>query len=588
MLHEELNYPWDFEALGSRTNRYAKLASATPFRSTFRFKMLGGYTTDFLRSWSTIFAAHYGIGLNVVGGVWGSASSEIASLDPARSDADCFICFNHPHDLRVSRDTPELDLEAMKGRFTLLAERVSSVGKGLVFVLYDMSGIVPPAAGASGSISSQISALNSHLIELSAKLANVRILDLATLRGALPDTPFYSHRNWYAFGQPFTMEASIVVGHQLAVIARGSLGQSKKVLVLDLDNTLWAGVIGDDGVANISIGEETPQGRIHADLQLFVLNLKRRGVVLAIASRNTAEIALTGFDHPGSIMRAKDFALHEIHWNSKSESLSVIASTLNVGQEALVFLDDNPAERAEVSAALPDVLVPNIGENPTDFLDALTLLDPFDNTSPLTSEDRVRAENYSIDLVRRTAAATAGSQEEFLLSLGTRVEISRAMPGNFSRAIQLINKTNQFNLTTERLTESELRDYLAKPGREVWVANIADRFGEHGLTSVLLLSRDEGHARIDNWVMSCRVFNKTAEQAIAASVVSYLLKLGIPTLRVTVIPTKKNGVIADLFGRMGFENLDVNPETGVANWSLSISLDTAAGILHYCEVSIHV
>lgn len=584
MLHDDLNYPWRLDEISGRARHYSKLAAKAPLAYKTRLKFLGGYTSDFVSDWAKIFGAHYGIDVEVEPALWGTALQEVAVTDPASSSAAIFICFNFPQDLRPLVFDNSLDLDGMKAQLSSFAEQVTASSKELVLVLYDAVGLSLPGVGPSNTLAAAMSALNLHMIAIAVGNPNVRVLDFSILRAALPATAFYDHRNWYSFGQPLTAEASVVLGHQLAVIARGSCGKSKKVLVLDLDNTLWGGVVGDDGVSMLQLGDETAQGRVHADLQRLALKLKQRGVILATASRNNAELALPGFKHPSTVLRETDFAVHEIHWQSKSTSLASIASKLNLGRDSLVFLDDNPAERAEVRSVLPEVLVPDVGENPVDFLIALTLLDPFDITRQLTSEDLTRAEAYAIE-GQRQAAAQSLSAADFLRSLETTVRIFKPSKDNFPRIVQLINKTNQFNLTTQRLNEAELHAYLASPGNAVWAVTIGDRFGKHGLTSVLLFNCVGHAARIDNWVMSCRVFNKTAEDAIAATLVRYLKEIGVRTINAQVIPSAKNGVIADLFARLGFSQTGTGSHNGSTQWTLEITLDAAEYITHFCKVN---
>lgn len=197
MLHEDLNYPWRLDEISGLSRRYSKLATAATFANRVRFKILGGYTADFVGSWATIFGAHYGIGVEVEPGLWGAALHNIAVTDPAASGADSFVCFNLPQDLLPSGQSGAFDLEGMKSQFTAFTERVIGSGKELVFVLYDTAGFPLPGMDPGNTLSAAIAALNLHMISLSTGRHNVRVLDVSVLRSALPSTPFYDHRNWY-------------------------------------------------------------------------------------------------------------------------------------------------------------------------------------------------------------------------------------------------------------------------------------------------------------------------------------------------------------------------------------------------------
>jgi FkbH-like protein len=325
--------------------------------------------------------------------------------------------------------------------------------------------------------------------------------------------------------------------------------------VLDLDNTLWGGVIGDDGMAGIVIGEGSGPGEAHLALQRYAKALKERGIILAIASKNEAAIAETVLrEHPEMLLRPEDFAAMAINWTDKAANLRAIAESLNIGLDALVFVDDNPVERAQVRAALPMVAVPELPADPALYVHTIARGGYFE-AAAFTPDDAARAAQYAANRERAGLAASAGDMEDFLGQLAMEVDAGPVDALSLARVTQLINKTNQFNTTTIRRTETEVAEMAARPGAVALRFRLTDRFGDNGIVSVMLMvpvAGTPGVLELVNWVMSCRVFGRQLEDEALNIAVEAARVAGAQTIRAGFVPTEKNGVIGDLFPKLGF------------------------------------
>jgi FkbH-like protein len=332
---------------------------------------------------------------------------------------------------------------------------------------------------------------------------------------------------------------------------RLAFGRARRVLALDLDNTLWGGVIGDDGVEGIRLGPATPAGAAFAEWQAYLRALRGRGIVLAACSKNDPAVAAAGFDHPASVLKRDDFAAFACSWNDKVQGLRGIARSLNLGLDSLVFCDDNPAECDLVRRELPEVAVVELGADPARFID---LLDAsyWLELADYTAEDLGRGAMYAARARALEAAEEAPDVAAYLRSLQMTGRLWRAGEADLARLAQLEMKTNQFNLTTRRYTAAQLHAFLARPEAVVLAFRLADRFGDHGLTSALIALPEGDALRIDSWLMSCRIFSRTAEAFILRGLLAIAAERGAARLLGEYRPTARNAVVADLFPRLGF------------------------------------
>jgi FkbH-like protein len=367
-----------------------------------------------------------------------------------------------------------------------------------------------------------------------------------------------------------TSEASIAMARSLASLVSAMYGKSHKVLVLDLDNTLWGGVIGDDGVDKIQIGRETPVAEAYTAFQEYCLSLQRRGILLAVCSKNDDEIARQGFEHPDSVLKLEHFSSFKANWEPKHENILAIAKELNLGVDSFVFVDDNPAERAIVEAQLPGVAVPDVGSDVVRFAQIIEQGRYFESVS-MSEEDLARAGLYRSNASRIQMEAKFADYGEYLDSLEMTAEIARFKPVYLERIAQLTNKTNQFNLTTRRYTLSQIEAIARDDAYISLYGRLSDRFGDNGLITIVLGRREQNTLHIDLWLMSCRVLKRDVEPAMLDALAERASAAGIDQLMGYYIPTKKNAMVADHYRKLGFELASTDPETGATSWVLDLA-----------------
>ena len=362
--------------------------------------------------------------------------------------------------------------------------------------------------------------------------------------------------------------ATVFLAHNLAAIVKSVYGKSKKCLVLDLDNTLWGGVIGDDGVQNLILGKDHPVGEAFLDFQRYVKGLQRRGVILAVCSKNDAENAKEGFSHPDSVLKLEDFSAFKANWDPKPENIRAIAAELNIGLDSIVFVDDNPAERDFVAEQLPEVAVPNVGEDVSGFAEVLEHEKYFE-VDKVVADDLNRSAYYSTNAERSAGQGRFSSYGEFLASLEMTAEIGPFLPVYLERITQLINKTNQFNLTTRRYTTAEVVAIAQDPGFITLYGRLADKFGDNGLVSVVLGRVVDETVQIDLWLMSCRVLKREMEFAMFDALVERCQGRGVRKIVGVYIPSKKNNMVAAHYASLGFTSMG-GASDGRELWSYDV------------------
>lgn len=361
-----------------------------------------------------------------------------------------------------------------------------------------------------------------------------------------------SPKLWYLTKTPFHAEvfrrATSDVKAAICAVVEGP----KKLVVVDLDDTLWGGVVGDLGWQNLKLGGHDYLGEAYVDFQSALKSLRNQGVLLAIASKNEESVALEALaKHPEMVLRPEDFTAYRINWNDKAANIAELAAELNLGLQSVVFVDDNPVERARVREALPEVYVPDWPEDKTLFASRLLELDCFDSAY-ITPEDALRNQAYATEKQRAFSRKTVSSAEEWLLSLDTEVAVEEFGEGNRVRVVQLLNKTNQMNLTTRRVSEQELQAWLKQGDRKLWAFRVKDKFGDSGLTGVLSLEVDADRGLITDFVLSCRVMGRHVENAMVAFAAKCCAGRGIRELRANYLPTPKNKPCLKFWSSSGF------------------------------------
>ena len=407
-------------------------------------------------------------------------------------------------------------------------------------------------------------------------------VDLEQVSGTLGREKFYDFRRYYWTKQPFSEEGTARLAQAICSGIRAATAGPKKVLVLDLDNTLWGGVVGETGPLGIEIGD-SPAGEAYRAFQKYAKALARRGCVLAVCSKNNPDDAREPFlKNPDMQLTLEDFGAFEASWDPKAAAIERIAQTLQLGLDSFVFFDDNPAEREHIRQALPDVEVVDVPEDPAEYVRALERGQWFEAVA-LTDEDRQRSEQYRAEAQRREVKTAFGSMEEYLTSTQMVGDVRAIDDEDFSRVLQLIGKTNQFNLTTRRHSAETVRQMLAQPDSVGITVRMSDRFGDYGLIAVILGVNEPGGAqgltlRIDTWLMSCRVIGRTAEEFCLAALLERAKTHNYHRLLGQYIPTKKNVLVKDLFDRLGFSRLkttDGTPASGGAPGNTTVSYELA-------------
>lgn len=393
------------------------------------------------------------------------------------------------------------------------------------------------------------------------------VLDVARLASMVGLETWWPGRFWFSAKLPFAQRCIPLYGDNLGRILAAKVGKSRRVFVLDLDNTLWSGVIGDDGVEGIVLGQGSAAGEAHLTIQRIAKAYASRGVILCLASKNTHEIAMEAFQrHPDMVLREEDIAASQINWNDKASNIRALARTLNLGLESFVFLDDNPVERKQVRSELPEVAIPELPADPADWPVVLQGAGYFEQIS-FTAEDRLRGQFYKSIADRNQVAAETGDTDAFLKSLSTELTISPFDAMGRKRVAQLISKSNQFNLTTRRYSEQEVTALECDPNAVTMQMRLSDIFGDAGMISVIIGRKDEDALVIEAWLMSCRVLGRRVQEAALKALVDRARELGVSALRGDYLPTSRNGIVAEHYSGLGFRRISDLPDGG-GRWEL--------------------
>jgi FkbH-like protein len=345
------------------------------------------------------------------------------------------------------------------------------------------------------------------------------------------------------YSQPLFEKAAT----EIKAVLRGSLGLGRKLIVCDLDNTLWGGVAADDGPNAVKLGAPDPIGECFHAFQAALKGLRSRGILLAICSKNDEGFALSVIeDHPAMALRKSDFVAWRINWKDKAENLLALAEELNLGLESFVFLDDSPQEREQVRQILPQVYTPDLPKSPSDLASFVLSLACFE-TAALGREDLERTDMYQAERGRKEALEVGGDVEGWLRSLEIEVRVAPLGRENLARAAQLLNKTNQFNLSLRRMDEASFWGWATEPGNAAYVFNVSDRFGDSGLTGLASVSRNGSEARIVDFVMSCRVMGKKIEEALLSYTLSQAQAGGAARVTAPPVEGPRNAPVREFF-----------------------------------------
>jgi FkbH-like protein len=420
----------------------------------------------------------------------------------------------------------------------------------------------------------QIRKLNFELMNLSISEPVLSIIDYAKIHLRCGDKLSFSPQMYVNNDMVYSLDVLPVISKNILDIMLAQSGIVKKCLILDLDNTMWGGVIGDDGIENIEIGN-LGIGKAFTNFQLWAKALKDRGIILAVCSKNYEHIAKDVFEnHPEMVIRLEDISVFVANWENKADNIRHIQNVLNIGFDSMVFIDDNKFERELVKSNLPEVTVPDLPEDPAEYVDYLKNLNLFE-TASFVKNDIERTKQYQAESIRKQNAEKFNSTTDFLKDLEMIAEISEFNKFNLPRVSQLIQRSNQFNLRTKRYTEQQLKNMQNSNDYICFSVSLKDKYGDYGLISVIILKVENNHFFIDTWVMSCRVLKRDVEKYI----INYIVNLtkeykNINKIIGEYLPTNKNGLVKDLYKNLGFhKNKDL--------WELQI--DNYQNQKHYIQ-----
>jgi FkbH-like protein len=413
-------------------------------------------------------------------------------------------------------------------------------------------------------IANTLMRMNLILSEKFADSSNIFMFDTQKWINTAPKYAF-NPKLWYrgkvAFGNDVYKEAV----RDIKAALNGIKGHSKKIVIVDLDDTLWGGIVGDAGWENLVLGGHNPAGEAYVDFQHALKSLTNRGILLGIVSKNEESVALEAFkNHPEMVLKLEDFAGWKINWQDKAQNIIDLVSDLNLGLQSAVFIDDNPREQVRVRDALPEVLVPEWPEDSMLFRDALLSLRCF-YTPSISKEDSERAKMYLSEKQRKELKKSVGSLDEWLKGLEITIEIEELNEKNLQRASQLFNKTNQMNLTTRRMVDTELMDWSRHDDHNLWTFRVSDKLGDSGLTGIISLEVRNKTGQIVDFILSCRVIGRKVEETMLYSVIKYARSLGLEKLSAQYLPTPKNKPCLEFWKRSGFDH---NESDNIFTWDL--------------------
>lgn len=400
----------------------------------------------------------------------------------------------------------------------------------------------------------QIRTLNFRLMEYAAGCKNVYLVNLSNVSGSMGREVFFDEKYYYTAKTPISLKALPFVAKQAADVVMALQGKFKKCIVLDLDNTLWGGVIGDDGMQGIQIGE-LGSGHVFTNLQLWLKELKNRGIILAVCSKNNEGTAKEPFEkHPDMVLRLDDISMFVANWEDKASNIKTIQQTLNIGTDAMVFIDDNPFERDIVRQMIPGITVPELPEDPAKYLGYLQSLNLFE-TASFSEEDAERTVQYQAEIGRTVLQKQFANLDDYLISLGMKAGCRQFDGFHFPRIAQLTQRSNQFNLRTVRYTEDEI-ERISKDEKYITrYFTLKDRLGDYGLIGAVILEKQDDTLFVDTWLMSCRVLKRGVEEYIINSIMGIAKDNGYKKVIGEYLKTAKNAMVADIYEKLGFKRV---------------------------------
>jgi FkbH-like protein len=545
----------------------------------FRLAVLSNSTSDLIVPALIATAVRHGIALEVIQPSYDQVAQEALTPDSkvnrSRPDAVLFALDFHALPLKLSLADPDAAEATAKGALGYLQALRDGIKANSSAVCIFQT-FAPPVETLFGSLDRALPGTMRSLIDdinrrLAAEVSGSGdvLLDVAGLAETVGLADWHDPHLWNLAKFSFSDRMIPLYADHVARNIAALRGRSAKVLILDLDNTLWGGVIGDDGLEGINLAQGDARGEAHLDVQRLALNLRQRGIVLAVSSKNTDNVAREPFEkHPEMLLKLDHIAVFQANWNDKASNIQAIAEELSLGLDSMVFLDDNPVERGLLRRLLPQVRVPELPENPAYFARTLAAAGYFEAVA-FAGEDLRRADYYRDNARRADLQKQVGGVDAYLASLDMTITFQPFDAVGRARIVQLINKSNQYNLTTRRYTDPEIAEAESDPDVFTLQVRLADIFGDNGMISVIICRPAAPDVwEIDTWLMSCRVLGRKVEHMVLLEILRHARARGVRKLRGTYRPTDRNNLVVDHYSKLGF-TMTSPEETGLTRWELS-------------------
>jgi len=570
----------------NKLNRLAKVINALRASpgaihplAPFRLGITSNATTHYLVSPLIATAARHGIALECIEGKFDQSAQE--ALDPASA-----INRARPDAVLLALDYRGLPLRSMPGDAAGASQAIAAALEQLDAIrngfrangdaICILQTLARPVETSLGSLDLALPGTPRHLVDgfnrrLVERLGGSQdfLLDVAGLAESVGLAEWHDPTLWNIGKIPFANRFLPVYADFVCRLIAALRGKSRRCLVLDLDNTLWGGVIGDDGLPGIVLGQGDATGEAFLNVQRTALELRERGVVLAVCSKNDDETAREPFrNHPEMLLREHHVAIFQANWNDKATNIRAIAEALSLGLESMVLLDDSPMERGLVREILPEVAVPELPDDPALYARTMLAAGYFEAVT-FSAEDQRRADIYQENALHIALKESATGIDDYLRSLGMTIHFRPFDPLGRSRIAQLINKSNQFNLTTRRYSEAQIARLENDPAFFTLQVRLTDSFGDNGMICAVICARNQQDWQIDTWLMSCRVLGRMVEHAVLEEIVRNARLQGIRRLIGTYLPTQRNKLVEEHYGRLGFDLLE-RADDGATRWELAV------------------
>jgi len=522
--------------------------------STFRIALLGDTVTQFLATAIKGVGQVRNFNIEILDTDFNQIEIQFFNEDSDfhKFDADYVIVFQSTHKLL---NTQKMNDDLAENRLYLIEKILNTCNKKIIYFNYaeiDDSIFGSLANKLEASFIYQVRKLNFYLMNLAMKNSNLYILDIAGIQSKYGRDFMFSSTIYANTEMVLSLDCLPIVAGRILDIICANRGILKKCVVLDLDNTLWGGIVGDDGMENLKLGHGLGIGKIFVEFQEWLRKLKERGIILAVCSKNNENTAKEVFEkHPEMVLRLEDISVFIANWENKTDNIRKIQSILNIGFDSIVFIDDNPAEREFVRQSLPAVCVPEMPKDPAEWLEFF-YGENFFETTFFSQEDRDRTKQYREQAERVASEQAFTNEADFLKSMEMKCEVSEFTKFNTPRVAQLSLRSNQFNLRTVRYSETDIQNMADNDNYKGFVFSLRDKFGDNGLIAVVILEKQAKNLFVESWFMSCRVLKRGIEYFALNAIVRYAKKNKFEKIVGEYLPTAKNKLVENHYQDLGF------------------------------------